>query len=380
MDGRDGIRRNDAKYDFLCKGGTWATVSLMLDEANDWRDGVGQVRLLFREWPAAVHPGGGEAFVAQQYLAYVIEHFVPADLAPGVLEGFWKNRDRVWRGPGVKLTFTTEDFGNHVVRKLEIVGLGKTLNDVPALSAQPRMAVPEHKEKTMVLEHDRGLGGFASGVNAAVGTVGGGLIKSVKTLWGGETEAYVSPAEARGPGVREERPAAPEVLTFDAAPAPESVETVTPVPPVDEALVPTAEERALMRGVAEGASTEYKKAEDLTRDFEIKALDDPTANPKIYAASAVSGTAAAESGLLMAPAPEDAHGPDLSPVPTPTQGPAAVTPTDAGLMKTEPVATAPVKDPRFEPERDMPQLRYIPKAKPVNPDAVISFEDEKSAL
>lgn len=123
------VHGNDASqnYDFLCKGGNWATVSLMLDEADLTGDGVARVRLLFREWPAEVHPGGGEAYVAQQFLKHVAEHFVPASLAPEIMEAFWNTRSRVWNTRGLKIGYSIEPQGQYVLRRLEIRGMASSL-------------------------------------------------------------------------------------------------------------------------------------------------------------------------------------------------------------------------------------------------------------
>jgi hypothetical protein len=106
----------------------------------------------------------------------------------------------------------------------------------------------------------------------------------------------------------------------------------------------------------------------LTKDIEEKALS--TAQKAMQSAS---GAMAVSPSI-----PQGTPAPSLPAVPLPTLNP-AITPTDAGLLKMPAAQSA--AEPRFTPHRDLPQLKFIPKAEPLNTqNDVIRFEDEGSGL
>ncbi|PZP39288.1 MAG: hypothetical protein DI585_04560 [Pseudomonas fluorescens] len=125
-DGRLGPSYGNARYDFLCKGGDFATISLYLDKSQ--QSGVGKVRLLYRDWPANTNPNAGEAETAMKFLQHVVGRFVPASIAGGVSDAFWSQKSQTFSQPGIDIKFTLEKGSKFNVRRLEITGTDRELS------------------------------------------------------------------------------------------------------------------------------------------------------------------------------------------------------------------------------------------------------------
>lgn len=351
--------QGEAAYDFLCKGGTWATVSLMMDKAKLSSEGVGRVRLIFREWPETVHPGGGEAYVAQQFLQHVTAHFIPATMAKTIEEAFWGTRNRTFRMAGsLGVEYTYEKAGQYAVRRLEILGLGKGLK-LPGAPAAQQVAPP-----AMPVVEDMPHRPAQPAVKGAPISVFEALPDfSARTA--SPTEALV--------------PATPAEL--DTAPEPSSLMKPSAPAPISSTLVPDTFSRIDGREKAPTNFEIYNKAQELTRDVEAKATEATARESKISAPKPVAQPA---------PDPVGRSAPSLAPVgmpnaveseadnfTPPTQGQSW--PQGEGLGTPQPQVDP--ADPRFRPMRSLPQLKFIPKAVPLErADEIIQFEDEGSGL
>jgi hypothetical protein len=146
-------------YDFLCKGGTWGTVTLMYDKGRR-EDSLHRVRLIWREWDPAHHPAGGEANIANIYLGFVVDHFIPQKYAAAVRQAFWSQRSQRWSGRLVNAWYEWERRETYALHRLEITGTGEDILPQvqaslrglrpwqpvvrpPAVPAPPAPAVPE---------------------------------------------------------------------------------------------------------------------------------------------------------------------------------------------------------------------------------------------
>lgn len=420
MAGGSGLDR----YDFLCKGGTWATVSLMFDKSAVDQNGIGRVRLIFREWPETVHPGGGEAYVAQQFLQHVAGHFISAAVAREVQEAFWQKRNRNWRvGRSVVIGYTYENKGQFALRRLEIVGRGAALEGQGAGYVPSRPVTPS----------EAGLGEAIPGTAPQPNTEN--RIPKTESVF--QPLDYPSqPAQdvsklplPRLDGAKPLEDATPEELNT----APEPGTQKVPQGPVDvnQKLVPSAADRVQGRQKAPTNFEAYNKAEELTRDVETKALEDSRKETKIKATEPSKGGSRKtidDSGAV--PTPEESRAVEPKPrvetkpappvkpaeplkaVPTPSmehveeatplerpKGPEqwpqgeglgspsqpAATPSTApqvdGAASNLPSSVTMPGDPRYAPTRNLPQLKFIPKAVPLERvDEVIQFEDEGSGL
>jgi hypothetical protein len=402
MAGGSGLDR----YDFLCKGGTWATVSLMFDKSPVDANGIGRVRLIFREWPETVHPGGGEAYVAQRYLQHVAGHFISAGVAREIQEAFWQKRDRQWRvGRSVVIGYTYENKGQFALRRLEIVGKGAALEGKASQSAAP------------VTPTEAGLGEAIPGSRTVAPTVPAAPTKEsvfrplpstpatdvsklpLPTLDGRKPLEQATEADVN---------TAPEPGTQKAPPAPAAISNT---------LVPSAADKVLGREKAPTNFEAYNRAEELTRDVEVKAMEDSRKETRIKASGTrPEGLPAAQDAAKPAekapaevkPMPPAKPAESVNAVPTPSmdvseeaplerpQGPDAwpqgeglgnptqpsvIEPTAPGSASQLPSEVTMPGDPRFAPTRNLPQLKFIPKAVPVERvDEVIRFEDEGSGL
>ena len=95
---------NKGYYDFLCKGGNWGTVTLMLDKRN--ADELDSVKLIWRNWDPAVHPAGGEAETAAMFVNMMLHHLVPQKISADVNQAFWGAREKRWRTKLVDIRYT----------------------------------------------------------------------------------------------------------------------------------------------------------------------------------------------------------------------------------------------------------------------------------
>ncbi|NBV54757.1 MAG: hypothetical protein EBR79_03490, partial [Proteobacteria bacterium] len=61
QNGRLGRIESNQRYDFLCKGGIWGTISLFLNQSPSFENGISNLRLHYRAWNPEAHPSAGEA-------------------------------------------------------------------------------------------------------------------------------------------------------------------------------------------------------------------------------------------------------------------------------------------------------------------------------
>lgn len=391
MDGRVGPSYGGGRYDFLCKGGDWATVSLYIDKGNG--GGVGKVRLLFREWKDQMNPNAGEAFVAQKYLQHAVYRFVPAARAGEVMESFWRSDARTWEEGGVRIKYTLEQEPQYAVHRLEIAGDGKTLapvvvpvpvkavvtptdaglaKPVPVLPATlPNVSVPASAVVVAPINRPTAvIAPITSSVPAPImpvfpapaepdaaavlpvpgqavaKPVSGGLVVPASAP-AGPVEAPVVPS----PTLPKASPA-----ELNTAPAPESKVKPTPPPPTPANLVPNKDEVLMGRERAPSNFDAYNRAVELTKDVEKKAM--------------ISGGKAAPVAPKKAAAPTGAV---VVPAPAPGVDENSATPAAALDGKAEGQSRT---------LRPLPQLQFVPKAEPLKEpgDEVIRFEDEGSRL
>lgn len=432
MDGRLGPSYGNSHYDFLCKGGQWATISLYLDRANGFDHGVGKVRLYYREWRDNVHPSAGEAFEAQKFLEYVVNRFVPASAGAQVLQAFWGDSKRSWKGTDVSVDYTLEEGKSYDVHKLEIAGQGTALMNVDgltireeqtvaapgrakAITARPVPIIPVVTPDAGLLKgqapspfledalHPTMVAPATNPPVTPVVTDAAVLPKPVDTavpmtrvgdrlilppaLKGAETPAAKAP---------EQQQTQPDVLPaataadVNTAPAPESLAKPAPLPPVSSSLVPDAD--ALVDGRVKAPSNfeAYNKASELTKSVEKRAMTSVEAKPIVTpVAQPANATGQARETLALPPA--RAASP-VAPVATPQLSSVSATVPVAGPMAVPAKAAAPsgeglglsmggTAQPAREPARPLPQLQFVPKAEPLKSgDDVLQFEDEKSGL
>lgn len=407
------------RYDFLCKGGTWATVSLFMDKSRAVSDGVGEVRLQYIEWNPKVHPNAGEAFTAQKFLSFVVDRFVPASAAAEVLEAFWGESGKTWSGGGVGVRYSFEEQRDFNIHRLTVGGEGKVLSET-GMGAGPA------RRMEAVTPSDAGLLKAPAGEVqwSAPPAVPAGPVKwtpgsadvapvtlPVPTVGGGEDRVphiAVPPAlpvasqdsstlERAKAALREaigaKAPAPLETANpaeLNTMPAPESLQKAAPPPAVSPTLVPDASE--IDNGPKAPSNFDaYNKATELTRDIEKKA------NTQAILPSKVKPADEAQRMLAVTPtvpktAPMPQPGPTLAPTPTPgvdngpntdatvpgTARPVRLSPEElesGGLGTYDPMNPA-----RSKEIRPLPQLKFIPKAEPVRGGEVIQFEDEGSKL
>jgi hypothetical protein len=406
MAGGDGV----ARYDFLCKGGTWASVSLMFDKSARDPSGIGRVRLLYREWPESAHPGGGEAYVAQQFLQHVSDHFIPANVAKEVQEAFWGTRSRTWRvWDSLTIGYTYENEGDFVLHRLEVLGRGKAL----AVQQAPR---------AVVTPTEAGLGKAETPPQPTPPQVTApardSVFKPLPVFTPKGVSLTVPAAAAPLPPPGTLQNATPADIAKQ--PEPGSLMKPQPAAPVSDKLVPAPD--AALKGRAKAPSNfdVYNKAVEMTRDVEKQAVEEagkagkvavPVINNPMVSATAaatpsVPKPAAKPKGTppvpdVRTPVAPDQPAPSVNAVPTPQaeteesepletpkgpdqwpQGEGLGSPSNAPQVDPALMNPAPrPPDTRFDPARALPQLQYIPKAQPLaHPDEIIQFEDEKSGL
>lgn len=372
LSGGDGA----ARYDFLCKGGTWATVSLMMDKRG--ADGISRVRLLFRDVAESAYSPAGEAYVAQQFLQHVTAHFVPANLAREVNEAFWGRRDRGWRGAGVNVRLSMTREAIQTVRKLEIIGKGKPLVPqvtAPVQASESQSVAPDVRDdiEQRIRLHD---------ATVSMPEQKGELLPQppLPILNDALKALEASPTL---------QPATPEEL--HTTPEPSSRQKPVAPPALAPQLVPDAKATINNRPRAPSNFENYNKAEELTKDVEAKALEDSRKDAKIKPADAIAplakpgqsvqaiqtptvGGETAEELLAPKTTQQWPQGEGLgNPTSTPVQGVAPHQPAQNIVPPDVPYGKLPA--------RNLPQLDFIPKAKPLErPDEIIQFEDEGSGL
>lgn len=460
-DGRLGPSYGNVRYDFLCKGGDFATVSLYLDKADTAGNGVAKVRLLYRDWPVNTNPNAGEALVAQQFLQHVAGRFVPAAIAAEVMDGFWGNRGKSWRQGGVKIAFSIDKGAQFNVRRLEVEGDGTNLS--PQVVPMYPVATPKDAGLTRVVpltrdtrvsahnDDDQVQERTIPGVQPAITTgmpprvpTDAGLTKPTEaqaipthgteieilpTTAGPERSMAITPVTTPGitpepavvlpvptgvlptPGTGADHAGTPLVVPSNApagakegeaetlkpatpaelntAPAPES-KNVPVAPPTPAAkLVPTTMD-IIQSGSQRAPSNfdAYNRAVELTKDTEQKAQITRVDQAKVTASKPVTPTAPKpDTAAALKPLPVEPVGdPDSDDAQPATP---AVPANAAGEGLGKPAAAA-VEDigqpdnyngPRSTEARPLPQLKFVPKAEPLqNPAGVIQFEDEKSKL
>jgi hypothetical protein len=417
QDGRDGAGR----YDFLCVGGNWATVHLMLDKSHKVGNGLARVRLLWREWPAD-HPASTENVVAQQFLQYTADRFIAPKLAPEVMQSFFGARNRDWQNGDVRLHYELSDQGNYRIHRLEIIGLGtalkiphavepqnsfdKKLDTWPANNAdlptrQTPVLTPTDRLPLQVPqgEDERGKGSEDKRTSPL------SILPSNPLNLLPSTPASPAPPQ----------PASAADLATQ--PAPESLKKPVAAPTPSATLVPST---ALQPNAPSNFDI-YNKAQQLTRDVEEKAFGKA---PPPKALPAAQSPVQQNAGGLVKPGVPAV--PPLVPVPTPavsaTQPPVvgpvrvispatatsntnflegeglgspsttpqeSMTPAQKAAQKAgrtidTPSTVAPWEQPvPTGVNRPLPQLKFVPKAQPLNEgpaDQTIQFEDEKSRL
>lgn len=398
-DGRVGPSYGGGRYDYLCKGGDFATVNLYLDKTGG--DGVGRVRLMYREWNAAVNPNAGEAKIAMQFLQHVTGRFVPATAAGQTMDSFWGQKNRKWVQDGVEITFDLEKGKEFNVRRLTlepkegkrslgaapVVGGGLAKPGVAPVQATVPVYIqtPDGVKKPVqdVTPIDAGLTKqpvLPVAPSVVLPTVPAGVLPvpgvGVPKLNNGLIVPPLAPAGPRAdetpkleqPGKLEQ--ASPAEL--HTAPAPETRVTPTAVGTPSSSLVPSSQDTGIGGPVRAPSNFDvYNKAMELTKDVEAKAQIQKVEEAKVTASKPVATEAA----------------PSLKPVPTPGEAAAATT---GGLGVPAVQATPKVEDvgqptnyqgPRRTEARPLPQLKFVPKAEPLRtPNEVIQFEDEKSRL
>ncbi|HEX2858648.1 MAG TPA: hypothetical protein VHP58_00360 [Alphaproteobacteria bacterium] len=400
LDGRDG----GGRYDFLCVGGNWATVHLMLDKSHKVGGGLARVRLIWREWPAS-HPAAAENVVAADFLKYAADRFISPKLAPEVMQSFWGARERSWQNNDSRITYQLTDNDTHRIHRLEIVGLATSLklpNTPPPAESHriewPQSRAPEVIKMAPVVEPAR------------------------QTPQAPEPRAEQPQIPANAPVKLPEQPApqpakpAPSVsepaalqpaTPADIAPQPdpESLKKPVAAPTPSSTLIPSS--ASSPNASAPSNFDSYNRAQQLTRDVQEKAFG-KVAPPKAVPAVAPATPGSNSGGLLQAPpaqpappviavptpgvvsgsvpsptTPGVAEGEGLgSPSATPELTPAQKAAQKAGAAVGAPSTVAPWDQPTPRgAARPLPQLKFVPKAQPIdNPAETIQFEDEKSKL
>lgn len=357
MGGRIGPSHGGGRYDLLCKGGTWGTVSLFLDRKG--ADGIGNVRFIYTDWNPQIHPNAGEAVMAEVFLQHILNRLVPATLAKSVREAFWDGTADAWIRAGVRVTVSHEEKPNQVWRKVEISGMGRptpglTRDDSPMFE-RPAVSTGLVQDTPPANTDDD------TRVQAPIHILPKPGAVPMKPSAAGEGLAVPDSAPASAPKAL--IPAAPAEL--NTAPAAETLVPIKAPPVISASLVPDAD--MLTRGRAKAPSNFdfYNKAEALTRAEEIRALGTVTATtpgvkPVVRDGSAVQ-------------APPAVSGPSVAPM----DSPAAAAPVASPVV---PPAAAPAL-PQDKAPRALPQLQFVPRAEPLDTTKdVIQFEDDKSAL
>jgi hypothetical protein len=316
---------------------------------------LGRIRLAYRNWAAEVNPAANEAVIAEQFLQALLARYVPAADAPLVRQAFWAARRASFSAGGTRTRTGAEKGPGWVQHWLEIelpernvayapwptraitpssAGLlsePETLPTLPAvITPQIPLQVPLHAP--------------ASPLRGAMPQT---LVDRLGTMLG----------VTLAPSATEPLPIPVNPATLNTAPAPESLVKPTPPPVVSVTLVPSAEALSSGRAPAPSNFSVYTEAERLTRDIEQRAMqNNMNVSPSLVAPIAMPPSTTIENAAATLTSPTQPQ-----------------TPTPA----TPPAAT----EPRFTPNRALPQLRFIPKAEPLDTTGdVIRFEDEGSGL
>lgn len=158
-------------YDFLCKGGTWATVSYLLKKSPKDNKALTQAKLIWREWHPGAHPSGGEANVVQPFLAHVIYSLVPGSQAQAVEYAFWQNKSQKWQNQDLSIHYTHTPQEGYALRQLTVTGLAPKLNmlfpagepsyrqaqTTPTMPS-PQYQIPTSQQKTPQITEPQGGG------------------------------------------------------------------------------------------------------------------------------------------------------------------------------------------------------------------------------
>lgn len=356
LSGRVGPSYGSERFDFSCKAGTWGTVTLLLDASESEPPYVTRIRLGYRDTSRNQPVMAKDAAVAEHFLQTILNRYVPAAHAKRVRNTFWAgSSDRTFLANTRTYTWSEET----------ITGASHWLE--VRLPTRPSDAQNTPQPRTQSL-----------------GQTGEGLLSTQPKT---ETIPQAVNIPLNAPSKPDTRGNAPETLLdklgnlvgvsatqikpapypvlidpskLNTAPAQESRVAPTPPPVVSSSLVPDAAVLSGSRAPAPTNFSEYNKAEQLTRDIEQKAAQTTT-------------------GLMQQASPTT-PAPSLNAVPTPAvqtqpQGAAAT-----GLEAPKQPATQ-QPEPRFTPDRALPQLKFIPKAEPLDTHTdVIRFEDEGSGL
>ncbi len=423
-EGRLGPSYGNARYDFLCKGGDFATVSMYLDKSGGNAEGVASVRLIYRDWVSSANPNAGEAMIAEQFLRHITGRFVPAAQAPAVADVFWTTKPRKWREGGLEIAYEYEQARGaaYALRKLTVKAvkesLGVQMPNLPFLQGGKAAATPAprlqpgvdvliyDKDGRLVPNAARPVPGVAVAPRPVITPTDAGLSKPVvenpaptvlpapaaalptSVGVGGAAGALVVPPTApAGPKLEKKgtlQPANPAEL--NTAPEPESKKAPEAPPPPAATLVPTVDDLVTGGKRAPSNFDAYNRAMELTKDVEEKAQITKVEEARVTASKTTTPT------MVLSPTQP---APSLKPVPTPAVTSSADAPTGEGLgtsPQPQPQVQTPVtpepsslpanyQGPSRSSERPLPQLKFIPKAQPVqNPAEVIKFEDESSAL
>ncbi len=393
MGGRTGPSSGSGYFDYSCKGGTWGTVTLLMNARGFTENTLGSIRLGYRDWDPAVNPTAGEAAVAEQFLQYILNRYVPADIAPEAREGFWRGKG-AWKSGGTRVRATYEE-GNGFVQRWLLIERPQTqtssLNfgtmpmipqpwrEAPAAPAQntaqstgllkpaetpvpapnftpatPQAPVQLPSPALIPQEGLRREAPLQVPVNAPAGPARGAAPKSFLQSATETMRGLTGISALNSPSAP--LPPAADLRRLETAPAPESLQPISPPPPVAAELIPPAEPLVNNRPAAPSNFSAYNEAEQLTAAIEARAL----AENRGVSPSALPLSTVASPSLQIAPL--------QSPAPAVAVPPAAPT-------------AAPAADQRFAPTRGLPQLKFIPKAEPIDTRGnVIRFEDEGQGL
>lgn len=397
------------RYSFLCKGGTWGTISLYLNQASGTENAINKVSLHYRAWNPEAHPSAGEAAEAQKFLQHVVTRFVPSNLAEWTLESFWGESPRRWEGQGVLITFENEATPTFNLHKLEITGSARQFAEIPPQKPAPQHLPSAQKTASPAVSH----AAAATGLTVVSSTAPSPTTPPVRVIYAvtptlpvsttptiqWKTPATPSPTlpkpqatdtpllQPLAPTARPvsgllvpaqvpsstvdmlkawttpKKDPTPTLVSATAAelntrPAPESQSPTIPPPAIDSKLVPNNTDTINSRPKAPSNFDAYNRAEQLTRSVEERAR--------------ITGTAAKPSTAQQTLSKPDQPAPSLPAVPTPsTQTNAA---NNAVTIEPKPTFRQPSP-------RPLPQLKFIPAAEPLpNQPQIIQFEDEKSGL
>lgn len=117
--GQDAGPFDTQTQDFVCQGGNWGTITVLLEEEFNQ---VTDMRLVWRAWNRDVHPSGGEANAVPPFLNFILEHYVPQAVAPSVANAFWQCHRERWFTPLARVWMRCEQGEGYVLHKLALEG------------------------------------------------------------------------------------------------------------------------------------------------------------------------------------------------------------------------------------------------------------------